>query len=139
MAYLIDTNVLSEIRKRARADPSVLKWWATVSPADLYVSVLTLGEIRYGVESKRARDPAQGRVLEKWLEVTRKRFSDRLLPVTEGIADRWGNLGIGDPIPDVDGLLAATALEHGLTVVTRNTKDFIRAGTPVLNPWNWSE
>jgi toxin FitB len=133
--YLLDTNVLSEIRKGDRADVRVMSWFEKVGAEDLYLSVMTLGEIRYGVESKQRKDPQQARVLERWLERTGLHFSDRILPVSAAIADRWGRMGIDEPVPDVDAILAATAIEHGLTLVTRNVRNFSRSGVSLLNPW----
>jgi len=135
MAFLLDTNVLSELRKKQNINTSVKTWWDATPQHLVYLSVLTLGEIRTGIETKRRRDPVQARMLEVWLQRMQLQFADRILPITDKIADRWGTLGIDQRIPDVDGLIAATALEHGLTVVTRNVDDFVRSGVPVLNPW----
>ena len=115
--------------------PSVDAWLASVHPHDLYVSVLTLGEVRRGIERLRPRDPAQALVFEAWLEEVRTAFADRVLDVDLPVAESWGRLGVSDPPPSVDGLLAATALVHGLTVVTRDTAPFERVGVPWLDPW----
>ena len=136
MSYLIDTNVLSElVRKRPTA--SVLRWFDETPEDALHVSVLTLGEIRQGVE----RLPASQRKekLRLWLEqALPARFQDRVLPVTVGVADRWGRLvaEAGRSVPAFDSLLAATALHHELRFVTRNVSDFSFPGLDVINPWS---
>jgi len=131
--YLVDTNVISEIRK-PNCHPSVRRWQETVSSADLYLSVLVVGEIARGIARLRARDPRQAAVFEDWLERLRIGYADRLLPVTDAVAVEWGRMSFPDPLPTVDGLLAATAKVYGMTLVTRNTKDF-PPGAPVLNPF----
>lgn len=136
--YLLDTNVLSEIRKGSRADTNVMRWWNQVEDADLFISVLCLGEIRFGIELKRKKDSKQSEILERWLETTRLQFGERVLPVTHEVADRWGRMSLQERLPDTDGMIAATAMAHGLTVVTRNEKDFVRAGVQVVNPWDFS-
>ena len=135
MEFLIDTNVLSELRKQNRANPGLKRWYSGVEGNNLYLSVLTLGEVRNGIERIRRRDPAAGASLETWLMSVATEMSDRILPVTAAIAERWGRLGVPDPLPVVDALLAATALEHGLTLVTRNVEDVKRTGVQILNPF----
>ncbi len=135
MTYLVDTNVISELRKRERGHPDVLRWATSVEPSRLYTSVLVIGEIRRGIELKRRADPAQAAVLDVWLDTVRAGMGARILPVDESVADAWGKLGIPDPISPVDGLIAATALVHGLTVVTRNTADMARTGVALLDPF----
>ncbi len=137
MKFLLDTNVLSEIRKGKHADTQVMMWWRHVEAEDLYLSVICLGEIRYGIELKRKRDFTQSKVLESWLETTISQFGDRILPITHLIADQWGQQSINERLADADGLIAATAIVHDLAVVTRNTKDFIRTGAMVINPWEF--
>ncbi len=134
MSFLLDTNILAELRK-PRPDPAVLEWFDSVEGRQLHVSVLVLGEIRQGIERLRRREPARAAAYDAWLETLRREFADRVLPVTEAIALEWGRLNAGDPIPVVDGLLAATAQAHGLTLVTRNVRDFGRTGVAVLNPF----
>ena len=134
MSWLIDTNVLSEIRKGDRAHPGIRSWFASADETDLFTSVLVLGEIRRGIESLRRRDPTAALALEHWLIRLQTSFSDRVLAVTDGIADRWGFLNVPDPVPTIDGLLAATALEHDLVLVTRNTRDVARTGARLLDP-----
>ena len=135
MGWLIDTNVLSELRKGDRADTGVRRWFDDAEDSDLYTSVLVVGEIRRGVELIRGRDPVAAQALEGWLVRTVETFEDRVLPIDARIADRWGRLNVPDPIPTVDGLLAASAIERGLTLVTRNTKDVATTGVMVLNPF----
>jgi len=135
VSFLLDTNIVSEARKPA-GDPHVKAWIASVNSADLYLSVLVLGEIRQGVERLRRRDTAQAGVFERWLAALRRDYADRVLPVTAEIAEEWGRLNVPDPLPAVDGLLAATAKVVGLTLVTRNTGGIARTGVAVLNPFN---
>ena len=133
--YLVDTNVISELRKRHRASPQVRAWFKERTPQELFLSVLTLGELRRGTERIARRDPASAVALRSWLDSTRTRFRDRIVDVDAEVADRWGRLGIPDPVPDIDGLLGATALVHGMTVVTRNVHHIFPTGAPCLNPF----
>lgn len=133
--YLLDTNVASETRKGRRTDPGVLAWLESVDDARLFLSVLVAGEIRKGIEQARPRDPVKARALENWLSGLEKEFADRMLPVTAFIADQWGRLSAIRPISTTDGLLAATALAHDLTFVTRNVGDVEHTGVRLLNPF----
>jgi toxin FitB len=133
--FLVDTNVLSELRKGARANPRVLGWFRSVDDAALYLSVLVLGELRQGVERLRRRDPPAAAKLDRWLHELIERHADRTLPVDAAVAERWGHLNVPDPIPAVDGLLAATALVHSLTLVTRNIRDVRSTGVRHLDPF----
>ena len=135
MSFLLDTNLISEAR-RPHGNPNVKTWLASVPASSLYLSVLVLGEIRRGVESLRRRDPAQALAYETWLARLHHDYSDRVLPVTAEIAEEWGRLNVPDPVPTVDGLMAATARVSGFTLVTRNTADLVRTGVPVLNPFD---
>lgn len=135
MKWLLDTNVLSELRKGKRCDPTVARWADGVSDESMYTSVLVLGEIRRGVERLRRKDPAQAKLLGRWLEQVRGAFAGRILDVTEQVAEEWGRLDVPDPRPVIDALLAATAKAHGLTLVTRNTADFSSMGVEVRNPF----
>lgn len=136
MAYLLDTNVLSEVRKN-NPDSSVMKWIKNNVQADFYVSALVIGEIRNGIERVRVRNAAQSRVLTVWLDGVREHYGDRILPVTANIAETWGRLNVPpSPPPIVDGLMAATALTHGLTLVTRNIADVARTGVALVNPFD---
>lgn len=134
MSWLLDTNVVSELRKGDRADPRLRAWFADVEDADVFTSVLVLGEIRRGIESIRRRDTSGALAIEQWLVRMAVGFGDRVLPVDARVADRWGTLNVPDPIPTIDGLLAATALIHDLTLVTRNTKDVARTGVRTFDP-----
>lgn len=135
MSYLIDTNVMSELRKR-QANANLVAWMQARPRESLYLSVLSLGEIRKGIEG--VADAAFRQTLTDWLEVDLpKYFLGRLLGVDAQIADRWGRLqaSAGRTLPVVDAMLAATALQYDLTLVTRNVKDFEGLGVPLVNPW----
>ncbi|MGZ8717218.1 MAG: PIN domain-containing protein [Gaiellaceae bacterium] len=135
MSYLLDTNVLSEPRKRS-PDPRVLAWFATTDTSELFVSVLSLGEIRNGVERLRRRgDGRQAEIVEQWLEHLKSDFADRFVTITLRVAERWGAMNAERIRPTVDGLLAATALENDLTFVTRDTRSIESTGVRVVNPW----
>jgi Predicted nucleic acid-binding protein, contains PIN domain len=134
VSWLVDTNVLSELRKGERGNSGVRAWFAGAREEDLFTSVLVVGEIRRGIESIRRRDPIAALALEQWLDRLSTAFSDRILPIDARIADRWGALNVPDPIPTVDGLLAATALIHDLVLVTRNTRDVDHTGAQLLDP-----
>jgi len=137
--FLLDTNVLSEFKRRGKPDPHVRSWLRATDPDLIWASVLSFGEIRKGIErlavGKRRSELELwlGRDLDDW-------FEERLLPVTKKIAERWGVLSAraldqGTPVPNIDGLIAATALEHDLTLVTRNVKDFATLQVTIVNPW----
>ena len=125
MSWLVDNNVLSELRKGDRADAGVRAWFAEADERALFTSVLVVGEIRRGVESIRRRDPTAAVALDHWLQRLVQTFGDRVLAVDISVADQWGVLNVPDPVPTVDGLLAATAMVHGLTLVTRNIRDVV--------------
>lgn len=136
MSYLIDTNVLSEL-KRKSPDPGVVAWFSQRPPATLHLSVLTLGEIRKGIEN--VGDETRRQTLIDWLEADLPTFfTGRILPIDEAVADRWGRLvaAAGRPLPAIDSLLAATALEHDLVLVTRNAKDFTGLPVQLFSPWS---
>lgn len=135
MSYLLDTNVISEL-VRANPEPAVLAWFDAVPDDSLYISVLTLGEIRKGVEM--VSDNRRKEKLRVWLEHTLPDWLEgRLLAVDEAVAEQWGRLQAeaGRPVPAIDSLLAATALHHDLRMVTRNTQDFTFSDLEVINPW----
>lgn len=135
MSYLIDTNVLSELRRKT-PDTGVVAWFSQRPPTTLHLSVLTLGEIRKGIEG--VGDEVRKQTLIDWLETDLPTFfTGRILDVNGAVADRWGRLvaAAGRPLPTIDSLLAATALEHDLVLVTRNTKDFAGLPVEVFNPW----
>jgi toxin FitB len=135
VTYLLDTNILSETRKR-QAATGVTDWIAATPPELLHVSVLTLGEIEHGIVRIRGRgDHEQAVGLERWLREVELGFADRILPITLPVASAWGRQQHSQPLPVIDGLIAATAKVNGLTVVTRNAKDFERSGVQVVNPF----
>jgi toxin FitB len=133
--YLIDTNVISEIRKGARCDANVAHWYSGIDGTCLYLSVIVLGEIRMGVEKARRRDPAHARALEKWLLEIDKVFGDRVLSMDRAVADEWGRLSAIRTLPAVDAILAATAKIHSMTFVTRDSFDTTDLDVRVLNPF----
>lgn len=134
MSYLLDTNVISEIR-RPKPNAGVASWFEEAAGEDLFLSVLVVGEIRQGIERLRVRDPEQAAAFERWLDTLQRDFRDRLLPVSAAVGDAWGRLNAPAPLPTVDSLLAATALVHGLVFVTRDTSKLEGARVPLLNPW----
>ena len=135
MTYLLDTDVISEIRKR-HPDPRVLAWWGTVTSAEVFVSALTIGEIRLGIERLRRKDGAQADLLEQWLHGLRAIYQDHIISVDAGIAEEWAYLNVPDPLPVIDGLLAATARARDLILVTRNVADLARSDVRMLNPFD---
>ena len=135
MTFLIDTNIISEVRKGDRGDPAVATWWNGVSEDDLWLSSLVLGEIRKGVELARRRDPRRAEALKVWLTDVMSRFGNRVLPVDTAVAEQWGRMNAVRPLPVIDGLLAATAKANGLTLVTRNVADMAELDVDVLNPF----
>lgn len=135
MSFLIDTNVLSELRKGSRCNASVSRWFAAVDDDEIYLSVLAVGEIRRGIEAIRRRDRASATALDRWLRRLVVQHEARILPVDRAVAEEWGRLNVPDPLPVVDGLMAATARVHQLTLATRNVKDVERTGIPTVNPF----
>lgn len=135
MRYLLDTNVVSEARRR-RGDPQVASWLDSVPAVNLFLSALVIGEIRRGIEMRRRRDAPQAAALERWLDDLRDRFGDHVVAIDAAIAERWGELSAGDPVPIEDGLMAATAIVHDMVFVTRNVADVARTGVRILNPWD---
>ena len=137
--FILDTNVVSELRKvrLGKADKHVAKWAASVAAGDLYLSVITVEELEIGTLLAERRDPVQGAMFRTWLEHhVLPAFTGRILPVDTAVARRSARLHVPDPRPLRDGLVAATALVHGMTVVTRNLADFEPTGVPLLNPWD---
>ena len=135
MKFLLDTNIISEIRKRDRADVNVARWVARTPVTEIGTSVIVLAEIRRGIELKRRSDPNQAKSLDRWFTQMRMRLEDRVLPIDESIAEAWARLSVPGPLPLIDGLLAATVQVHGLTLVTRNVADIARTGVSLLNPF----
>jgi toxin FitB len=136
VSYLLDTNVVSELRKGSRADRNVFSWFSGLADEEIFLSTLTLGEIRRGIESIRHRDAKTAGVLESWLGRVADQHGDRIVPIDRAIADEWGRMNVPDPLPVVDGLLAATAKVVGLTLATRNTADIERADISYVNPFS---
>lgn len=135
MSWLINTNVVSEMRKGSRADPAIAAWFADMGDDDVYTSVLVIGEIRRGIASIRRRDHEAAQALERWLARVIEDQGGRVLPIDLALAEAWGRLNVPGPLSVVDGLLAVTAKVHGLTLVTRNVGDVERSGVPCLNPF----
>jgi predicted nucleic acid-binding protein len=135
VSWLLDTNVLSEIRKAERADRRVVEWLGETRQEELFTSVVVLGEVRRGIDMLRRRDLTAALALEQWLARLKTTFRERILPVDVQIAERWGQINVPDRLPAVDSLLAATALVHELTLVTRDVGRLERSGVRLLNPW----
>jgi len=134
VSFLLDTNILSELRKGRRCDPWV-RSWAKASESQLHTSVVALGELKRGVERVRPKDPRFAAELERWLTRLIATMGSRILPVDEAVALEWGRLAAARTVPPIDGLLAATAIVRGMTLVTRNVKDFADLGVSYLNPF----
>ncbi|MEY4508819.1 MAG: hypothetical protein RLZZ450_941 [Pseudomonadota bacterium] len=132
--YLVDTNIFSELRKPA-PDKGVQRWFEAAESDQLFLSVLVLGELRHGLALKRRRDPSAAAKLAAWVDQVETLHKARILRVDRRVARLWAELGVPDPVPPIDGLLAATALLYDLTLVTRNTRDVARTGARVLNPF----
>ena len=134
--YLLDTNVVSELRRRDRADRNVAAWADAADPTSLFLSVVSVLEFETGVLLKARKDPKQGAMLQRWIETrVLPAFADRILPIDLAVARRCAALHVPDPRANRDALIAATALVHGLTVVTRNVADFEPMGVQMLDPW----
>ena len=136
MPWLLDTNVLSELRKGVKCDPNVHQWAVESSSDQHWISVLSIGEIRKGIELLRRKSPDLCPAFERWIHSILTQYYKEILPITDTIADRWGSLMAVRPLLVIDGLLAATALEHNLTLVTRNTADFAQTGVQLHNPFD---
>jgi hypothetical protein len=137
--FLLDTNVVSELRKArtGKAHPNVVAWVRTVQDSSLFLSVIVVQELETGVLQLERKDLVQGAILRNWLdEHVLPTFAGRVLPVDTAVARRGARLHVPDPRPYRDGLIAATALVHGMTIVTRNVADFHATGAPILNPWD---
>jgi toxin FitB len=132
--YLLDANVISETRK-SRADSGVIAFLSASEPTGLFLSVLTLGELRKSVAARRRTDPGAAEQLGAWVDGIATSFADRILPIDAATARRWGELSANRSLPVVDALIAATAISHGLTLVTRNARDVESTGVPFVDPW----
>jgi toxin FitB len=135
VSFLLDTNVLSEVRKGACASASVMAWWDDVHPGDLYFSVIVAGEIHRGIQKLMKTDPSRAREFSEWLYSVVQAFEGRILQVDLETAEIWGRLTARRTLPLVDALLAATALAHDFTLVTRNTHDIHDTGVRYVNPF----
>lgn len=134
MRYLLDTNVVSEIR-RARPDPNVAAWFESVPADALVLSVLTVGEIQQGILRLARRDESRAKVLQDWLDGLVRGYGHRILPVTDRVVRRWAAMNVARTLPVIDSLIAATAAEHGATLVTRNVRDVAGVEVAVVDPW----
>jgi predicted nucleic acid-binding protein len=134
--FVLDTNVLSELRQPKRSNPKVLAWASSQPVGAQFLSAITVMELELGVLQKERKDGAQGAVLRAWLDgKVLPQFAGRILPLDQAVALRFARLHIPDPRAERDAVIAATALVHGMTIVTRNIADFAAAGVPVFNPW----
>ena len=135
MSLLLDTNVVSELRKGERTHPRVRAWFESVADTDLHLSVLVVGELRRGIERVRAKDAKQATALERWLQRLTREHADRILPVDRRVAEQWGRFSAERNGSPVDVLMAATAFVHELVLVTRNTRDVAWTGVACMNPF----
>ena len=135
MNMLVDTNVISELKRRRNPEAKVVAWFAAVPSEQIYTSVVVLGEIRRGIELIARRDKPQASSLERWYASMREHLAGRVLGVDEAVMTVWSKISVPDPLPAYDGLIAATALVHGMMIATRNTVDFRRVGVSVVDPW----
>lgn len=135
--FLLDTNVISELRRPGRANPGLAAWAASAAPTELFISAITLFEIELGTVRAGRKDAVKGAVLRAWID-TRviPGFRDRVIPIDAAVAQRCAALHVPDPRPQRDSLIAATSIVHRLTVVTRDVRDFEPMGVPLLNPWS---
>ncbi len=134
MPYLLDTDILSAIRRKQR-DPNLEKWLHSINPAEVFLSVVTLGEVERGITQQRRINPAFAEDLEHWLDTILIRYEQCILPLSVNIARRWGQLSGELGHSSADLMIAATALEHNLTVATRNTRHFEPTQVPLINPY----
>jgi hypothetical protein len=135
VAFLIDTNIISEVGKGARCDPRVAVWYTGIGDDELFLSVLVLGEIRRGAERLRRSNPTRAAALEVWLDTVRAAFAERVLPVDRAVADEWGRMTAHRKVSTIDGLLAATAKTYGLALATRNVGDVADLGVTLVDPF----
>jgi predicted nucleic acid-binding protein len=136
VSFLVDTNVLSELRKRSRAHPAVRSWAETTGWNAFHTSCIAIAEMKRGAALARRNDQTQATALEAWITEIMQKLGDRILPVDLAVAEIWSELMVADPRLPLDALIAATALAHGLTLVTRNIRDFAPMSVPRLDPWS---
>ena len=136
MSFLFDTNILSEVRKGHRCHPGVARWFASLEEHEIYLSVLVVGEIRKGIELIRRKDRDTAARLESWLHQVVQDHHERILPIDQTVAEEWGRLNVPNPLPTVDGLLAATAKVSHLVLATRNVDDIKTTGVSYVNPFD---
>jgi toxin FitB len=134
--FILDTNVLSELRRPKRANPNVVAWSNGTAAVEMFIAAITVLEIETGALMMERKDQRQGRAIRQWSEQTFLRFAGRVLPIDEVIAKQCARLHVPDRRPERDAWIAATALVHGMTVVTRNVADFAPTGVKILNPWD---
>jgi predicted nucleic acid-binding protein len=134
VSFLLDTNIVSELRRGARTQPDLLAWFDQQPARSLFLSIVSIGEIRQGIEKLRRTDSRQAGALDRWLHGLTQYYEDRLLYADGAVAEEWGRLRAGRNVPVIDALLAATARVHDLTLVTRNVRDFRALPVRVLNP-----
>jgi toxin FitB len=134
--YLVDTNIISELRRRDRANPGVLGWFGETPEELIAISVVTVAELEAGVRKIERRDAAQGALIRRWVQGVLAAFVGRILPIDADVARICGGLHVPDPRPERDAWIAATAIVRGLTIVTRNTRDFAPMGVRTFDPWN---
>jgi predicted nucleic acid-binding protein len=135
LSYLLDTNIISELRKGERGDANVARRYESLKDDEIYLSVLTIGELRRGVELIRRRDVTSAERLDAWLAEVSSGHEGRIVPVDRVVVERWGRMNVPDLLPVVDSLLAATAMTYRLTLATRNIKDVQGTGVPCVNPF----
>lgn len=136
MSFLLDTNIVSELRKGPRANRGVREWVSSVTSTQLHISVLVIGELRQGIERLRGHDPEQAATLESWLATIQRDYGANVVPVSPEIAEQWGRMNAPAKLPAIDGLLTATAYVRQLVLVTRNSKDVADSGVQTLNPFS---
>ena len=139
MTFLVDTNVLSELRKRARANSAVRAWADKTGWNEFHVSWISIAELKRGAALARRNDPPQATALEAWIAEIVKSLGDRILPVDRPVAELWAELMVPDPRPPFDALIAATARAHQLILVTRNVRDFGTTGVALFDPWDFDD
>lgn len=135
MNYLIDTDIICEIRKGAKCNANVAAWYASIDDSEIYLSALAVGEIRKGIERARRQDPPQARALEKWLTAVAEAFAERILPIDQLVTEEWGRMVASRPVSAIGALLAATAKVHAMTLVSRHIAAVADLGADLLNPF----